>query len=300
MASISLPAGHRALDVVEEADELLVPMLLHAAADHRAVEHVECGEQRRRAVALVVVGHRAAAARLDRQSRLRAVERLDLALLVDRQHHGMRRRVQIEADDVGQLGDEVGIARALEGARRGAAGACAPPRCAAPSATKCRRRWAIARPVQCVASCGGSPQVSATTRATVSAEIGGLPGLRVLSRSSPSAPSSAKRCCQRQTIGRLIPRRVAIGCTGPRSAAASTTRARSTCFCGRLRSATIASSICLSDELRITHTVCAMPTNRTLHSCCESAEWVRALARKPKKLAAVALANKIARIYPGR
>ena len=122
---------------------------------------------------------------------------------------------------------------------------------------------AIARPVQCVASCGGSAQVSATTRATVSAEIGGLPGLRVLSLSSPSAPSSAKRCCQRQTIGRLIPRRVAIGCTGPRSAAASTTRARSTCFCGRLRSATIASSICLSDELRITHTVC-MPTE--LHS----------------------------------
>jgi hypothetical protein len=35
----------------------------------------------------------------------------------------------------------------------------------------------MARPVQCVASCGGSAQVSATTRATVSAVIGGLPGL---------------------------------------------------------------------------------------------------------------------------
>jgi transposase InsO family protein len=37
---------------------------------------------------------------------------------------------------------------------------------------------AIARPVQCVVPVGGAPQVSATTRATVSAGIGGLPGLR--------------------------------------------------------------------------------------------------------------------------
>ena len=44
---------------------------------------------------------------------------------------------------------------------------------------------AIARPVQWVASCGGSVQVSATTRAVVSAAIGALPGLRVLSRSKP-------------------------------------------------------------------------------------------------------------------
>ena len=83
---------------------------------HGAVEHVERGEQRGGAVALVVVGHGAAAAGLDRQSGLGAVERLDLALLVDRQHHRMRRRIDIEADDVGQLVGEVRIARALEGA----------------------------------------------------------------------------------------------------------------------------------------------------------------------------------------
>jgi hypothetical protein len=47
---------------------------------------------------------------------------------------------------------------------------------------------AMARPVQWVVSLGGLPQVSATTRDTVSAGIGGLPGWRVLSRSSPSTP----------------------------------------------------------------------------------------------------------------
>src|SRR5512132_3312110 len=35
-----------ALETVEEANELLVPVVLHVAADHRAVEHVERSEQR--------------------------------------------------------------------------------------------------------------------------------------------------------------------------------------------------------------------------------------------------------------
>src|ERR1700751_838414 len=46
---------------------------------------------------------------------------------------------------------------------------------------------AIARPVQCVVWCGGSVQVSATTRAVGSAAIGALPGLRVLTQSGPTA-----------------------------------------------------------------------------------------------------------------
>src|SRR5271163_2268706 len=47
---------------------------------------------------------------------LGAVERLDLALFVKREGDSMRRRIDIEADDVGQLGGEARIARALEGA----------------------------------------------------------------------------------------------------------------------------------------------------------------------------------------
>jgi len=48
---------------------------------------------------------------------LGAVKRLDLAFLVERQHHGMGRRIDIEPDDVGKLGGEAGITRALEGAQ---------------------------------------------------------------------------------------------------------------------------------------------------------------------------------------
>ena len=50
-----LPDRHLTLDVVEEADELLMAVALHAAADDRAVQDVERGEQGGRAMALVVM-----------------------------------------------------------------------------------------------------------------------------------------------------------------------------------------------------------------------------------------------------
>src|SRR5712671_883388 len=55
---------HLRLGGVEEADELLVPVALHVAADDGAVEHIEGGKQRRCAMAFVVVGHRPSAALL--------------------------------------------------------------------------------------------------------------------------------------------------------------------------------------------------------------------------------------------
>jgi hypothetical protein len=34
----------RAIDLIQEADELLMAMILHALANDRAVKHVECRE----------------------------------------------------------------------------------------------------------------------------------------------------------------------------------------------------------------------------------------------------------------
>ena len=70
---------HLRLDGVEEVDELLVPMALHVAADDGAIENVEGGEQRRGAMAFVVVGHGSGTTLLHRQTGLGAVKRLDLA-----------------------------------------------------------------------------------------------------------------------------------------------------------------------------------------------------------------------------
>src|SRR6201993_5465443 len=71
------------LDRVEEANEFLMTMMLHVAADDGAIENVEGCEQRSGAVTFVVVRHRPGAAWLHRQSRLGAVECSDLAHMGD-------------------------------------------------------------------------------------------------------------------------------------------------------------------------------------------------------------------------
>lgn len=109
-----LAGGNLGVDGIEEADELLMAMALHVPADDCAVDHVEGGEQGGGAVALVVVRHRAEPPLLHRQAGLGTVERLDLALLVDRQHDGVGWRIDVEADDVAQLVDEFRIVGELE------------------------------------------------------------------------------------------------------------------------------------------------------------------------------------------
>src|SRR5208282_3447758 len=104
-----LSRRHLRLDGIEEADELLVPVALHIAADDGAIEDVEGREQCRCAMALVVVGHRPGAALLHRQAGLSAVERLDLALLIDREDYGMGGRIDIKANDVAQLADKLRV-----------------------------------------------------------------------------------------------------------------------------------------------------------------------------------------------
>jgi hypothetical protein len=58
------------LDGVQETDELLMAMALHAAVDDRAVEHIEGGKERGRTVSFVVVRHGSGTAPLHWQSGL--------------------------------------------------------------------------------------------------------------------------------------------------------------------------------------------------------------------------------------
>jgi hypothetical protein len=122
-----LSGGDFAFDGVEEADEFAAALALHAAADDGAVEHAERGEQGGREVPLVIVGNGLTMPRPDRPSRLGAVERLDLALFVEREHHSVGRRIDprvrpvtgpragSEPNDIGELGGKAGITQALEG-----------------------------------------------------------------------------------------------------------------------------------------------------------------------------------------
>ena len=110
-----LPAcGRRLVDLLEERDELLMPVALGVAADDRPVQDVHRGEQRRGSVPLVLVRHRRGPSRLHRQRFLRPPERLDLRLLVDRENHRPVRRIHVQPDDFAGLLRELRIGRHLE------------------------------------------------------------------------------------------------------------------------------------------------------------------------------------------
>jgi len=79
---------------LSETDELLIGWRA-VGPDHRHVEHIERSEQRRGAVALVVVCVQGAARPFFIASRLGAVERLYLALLVDRESRWRAPRIDV-------------------------------------------------------------------------------------------------------------------------------------------------------------------------------------------------------------
>ena len=103
------------IDHAQELQPFLMAVPVVAHRNHLALERVEGGEQRGRAMGLVVVGHGSAAAFLHWQAGLSAVQCLTLALFVGAQHQGMFGWIQIQADDVFQFLGKLGIAAELEG-----------------------------------------------------------------------------------------------------------------------------------------------------------------------------------------
>src|SRR5438552_2546581 len=75
-----------AVDGAQEFKPFLVAVALHALPDNVAGGDIKGGEQRRYSIAFVVVGHSPGPTFLHRQAGLRAIERLDLAFLVDREY----------------------------------------------------------------------------------------------------------------------------------------------------------------------------------------------------------------------
>src|SRR5665213_3549133 len=105
------------LDELEEAQELLMPVAGAALRKNLAIGDVQGREQCRGAMANVIVGDAFEIAETERQAGLGAFERLDLGFLVDTEHDGMVRRIEIEPDDVPDLVDEQRIRRELEAFR---------------------------------------------------------------------------------------------------------------------------------------------------------------------------------------
>ncbi len=101
-------------ELVEERDELLVAVLGVAGTGDLAGRDLQRGVEAGRAVALVVMRHPLRLARLHRQRRLGAIERLDLGLLIHAQHQCAFGRVEVEPDDVDDLLRQLRITGELE------------------------------------------------------------------------------------------------------------------------------------------------------------------------------------------
>ena len=99
------------VDVVEKLQKLLVAVPALALRQHLARGNVQGSEQRRGAVAAVIVRHALHVSQPHRQKRLGTLQRLRLAFLVDTKHYRRIRWVQIQTDDVVDFFSEEGIVR---------------------------------------------------------------------------------------------------------------------------------------------------------------------------------------------
>lgn len=102
-------------DALEKLEELLVTMAPMAGADHLPCGHVQGREERRSAVAHVVVRAGLGVIHVHGQQRLRAVEGLSLGFLIDAQDHRMVGWIEVQTDDVADLLHEEGVGGELEG-----------------------------------------------------------------------------------------------------------------------------------------------------------------------------------------
>src|SRR3984893_3213636 len=107
--------GGLPVDQSEKAQELAMSMARHAGPDNLAIQHVQRCEQGGGAIAFVIVGHGTGTPLLHGQSRLSAVEGLDLALFVDAEDKRLVWWIEVEPDHVLHLGREVLVARDFEG-----------------------------------------------------------------------------------------------------------------------------------------------------------------------------------------
>ena len=201
-------------------------MARHTLGDDRSVEDVQRGEERGRPVPLVVVRQRSRPALLHRQARLRPVERLNLALLVDAEHQAVFGGIQVEAHHIAHLLVELRVSTELKRAHQMRFQPCAcQMRCTAAGLIRCA--FAIVRTLHWVAPLGRSWRVASTTARILVSVSGGLPRPRGRSRWSAASPSLANRSRQSK---------------GP-SCASDPARSRSRCWRHRRRHAARSGSV---------------------------------------------------------
>ena len=237
-------AGHGGVDLLEERAARRSPAWpLRRCGVDLAGGDVHRREQIDGAVALVVMGHRAGPARLHRQRRLGAVQRLTLGLLIEAEHHRPRRRVEIQPDHVDQLLLEPRIVADLEGVHLPRLAGRDRPRSGPPRPSRHRR----ARPSTGSSSASPRPagrrrgSRTAPVRRSRSAATACGPALwrsprPRRPRSRRTGAASAAPCPRRPRSGGRSPR------SRPRQPAHTSARACTTSRCGNTDERAIRSS----------------------------------------------------------
>lgn len=103
------------VDQFQKSNPLLMTMSLLAGSDDLALGRVNRGKQGGCTVPLVIVSHGAAAASVNREALLRAVQGLNLGLFIATEHERVFGWIKVQAHDVPQLLRELPIVRQLEG-----------------------------------------------------------------------------------------------------------------------------------------------------------------------------------------
>ena len=103
------------MDQLQEPNKFLVSVSGHAVSDDCAIEHAQSREQRRRAVARIVVGLAFGNAGAQRGCRSCPIEGLNLTLLVDAENQSLVGRVEVKPHHIVKLFAEVLVFAEFEG-----------------------------------------------------------------------------------------------------------------------------------------------------------------------------------------
>ena len=105
---------HTAVDLTQESEELLMTVSRFTAGDDSPGGHIESREQSGRAVTFVIMGDAFDVAEAHGENGLSSLKSLNLGLLIDREHHGVVRGIEVETDDVADFLDEERVVGNLE------------------------------------------------------------------------------------------------------------------------------------------------------------------------------------------
>src|SRR5580698_7935329 len=114
----ALAQRNLAVDLLEKFQPLAVGVFLSGVSDDFALQVIQRGKEGDGAVAIVIVGLRADMPSAQRQTRLTALQRLDLALLVTTEHHCLLWRIEVKTDDIPKLRLKIRIAGKLKDTRQ--------------------------------------------------------------------------------------------------------------------------------------------------------------------------------------